>query len=623
MPKYKKTKRAKNLGEYAKRINKKPETREAPPDDSDGKDYSMPEDVPTQDSDEELIVLDEDDAPLMAKGDLLKWLNTTATDVHSSSAPTRCGPYHTCRLGQDVSVEREQREEQRLRLKPTAIKDFFKKNIEFSNNDRDADPPIPSTSLEVPSVPFPLHSNSLSANSSCAGSVASSAGSAVPASEISTDEYNDTDMDDVDDPIAPLLNDNSEEPIQLIDNAPKDLMTHEEMEEEGLETFGIDLVNKLGLDLFEEDNTPSHQTEQPPSSSTPSASASVPSAGPGPSIRPSPKEWFVYADKSFNLQAKEVGTGKASPLSTPTAKQVDDSIISLDAILRPRRKTGRGYKPPPPLGRVVLARLGLMLQLLHLFKRAGLKGWIEQSLEVVDKCSSKGPALACSLCRWTTAFCRDQKTLPLSKWGTHNASILDQDEDLANISIFICSRLGNGCWPTMLFNMSQDVFMPQWQGFELCGRYWDGDSLDAESLNVMRKREQQSMEMDELLLSGVMTSRHFMSIIDGNWAGGMKMRKQRLIPKERVSARWREILCRQIMDGCDQESLGQMGHLRMLVSSIVLGKHEMDIKLWSISLPKLLAPWISWTAIIQMSDTSSRTIMPPFIQLKHQTPLAQ
>ncbi|KAF8921788.1 hypothetical protein CPB85DRAFT_1191854, partial [Mucidula mucida] len=28
----------------------------------------------------------------------------------------------------------------------------------------------------------------------------------------------------------------------------------------------------------------------------------------------------------------------------------------------------------------------------------------------------------------------------------------------------------------------QDVFVPQWQGFELCGRYWDGDSLDAESI---------------------------------------------------------------------------------------------------------------------------------------------
>ncbi len=237
----------------------------------------------------------------------------------------------------------------------------------------------------------------------------------MPASEIFTDEYNNTDMDDVDNPIAPLLNNNSKEPIQLIDDAPKNLMTHKEMEEEGLEAFGIDLVNELGLDLFEEDDTPSHQTEQPPSSSTPSASASVPSAGPGPSIRPSPKEWFVYADESFNLQAKEVGTEKASPLSTPTAKQVDDSIISLDAILNPRRKTGWGYKPPPPLGRVVLAWLGLMLQLLHLFKQAGLKGWIEQSLEVVDKCSSKGPALARSLRRWTTAFCRDQKTLPLSK----------------------------------------------------------------------------------------------------------------------------------------------------------------------------------------------------------------
>ncbi len=89
--------------------------------------------------------------------------------------------------------------------------------------------------------------------------------------------------------------------------------------------------------------------------------------------QPSPKECYIYADETFNLQAEKVGTGKASPLSVPTAKEVDDGISNLEAILRPRRKTGYRYKAPPPLGCVILVRLGLMLQLLHFFKWSGLK----------------------------------------------------------------------------------------------------------------------------------------------------------------------------------------------------------------------------------------------------------
>ncbi len=73
-----------------------------------------------------------------------------------------------------------------------------------------------------------------------------------------------------------------------------------------------------------------------------------------------------------------------------------------------------------------------MLQLLKLFKRAGLKGWIEQLLEVADKAVSKGPALARNLRKWSAIFCKDKTKLPLSKWGAHNASMLDRDEDLAN-----------------------------------------------------------------------------------------------------------------------------------------------------------------------------------------------
>ncbi|KAF8896998.1 hypothetical protein CPB85DRAFT_1257117 [Mucidula mucida] len=73
-----------------------------------------------------------------------------------------------------------------------------------------------------------------------------------------------------------------------------------------------------------------------------------------------------------------------------------------------------------------------MLQLLQLFKQAGLRGWIEQSLEIAEKCSLKEPALARNLCKWSAAFCKHRKKLLLSKWGAYNASILDRNEDLAN-----------------------------------------------------------------------------------------------------------------------------------------------------------------------------------------------
>ncbi len=108
-------------------------------------------------------------------------------------------------------------------------------------------------------------------------------------------------------------------------------------------------------------------------------------------------------------------TNRPSPLSVLSAEEVDAGIVNLVNILKPRRQTGRGYKSPPPLGRVVLARLGLMLQLLWLFKKAGLKGWIDQSLEIAEKCLSKGPGLAQNLCKWCSAFCKNKKKLPLSK----------------------------------------------------------------------------------------------------------------------------------------------------------------------------------------------------------------
>ncbi|KAF9003480.1 hypothetical protein BDZ89DRAFT_1146046, partial [Hymenopellis radicata] len=405
----------------------------------------------SQDSgDEDLVILGEDDAPLMAEGDLLRWLNADSINIHTSSAPKRRGPYHSTKLGKDMSVRRRQElakaerkrveHDQRMRLKPTIIKDFFQSksnltpsviNLVDSNDDSELNTePIASTSsLEVPSSFIPSASRASSTVSSREGSVISSAASSVPASEFSLDDNEPADVDDDEDPLMAGLDEDGED---VIDDAPSNLMTSEDMDEEGLAAFSIDLIDELGLDELEDEENSQQYPRDPPQESAPSNRPSPSGPTMPTAARPSPKEWYIYADETFDLRAEEVGTGKASPLSVPTAKEVDDGISNLEAILRPRRKTGYGYKAPPPLGRVVLVRLGLMLQLLHLFKRSGLKRWIEQSLEVAEKCSSKGPSLARKIRRWASAFCKDQKNIPRSNSGAHNASILDKDEDLAN-----------------------------------------------------------------------------------------------------------------------------------------------------------------------------------------------
>lgn len=80
-----------------------------------------------------------------------------------------------------------------------------------------------------------------------------------------------------------------------IEDTPIDVMTPEELAKEGLKAFGVDLIDKLGLDELEIDTKKDEQQEsaQPRLSALPPHIKAV--------KRPDPKEWFVYADEAFNL----------------------------------------------------------------------------------------------------------------------------------------------------------------------------------------------------------------------------------------------------------------------------------------------------------------------------------
>ncbi|KAF8872222.1 hypothetical protein CPB85DRAFT_1445128 [Mucidula mucida] len=414
MPKTKSSRRTKNLDSYAQKATNRPqkekqqlslsEEEELPTGHPEPKLSNTELSIDVDASDKDLVILPEDNAPLMPKADLLRWLNVEESTVHTNFWKKK-------RADTPQEIEEE-----------TDV-------INIANSDSDSEIeniPGPST-LRALNIPFTLRvldippttlafntSQSSSRNSSTFPSRASSVALSVPTSDVSFNSQDSMDINKpedtpVEDPLMAGLDYNGNEIV----DAPINLMTPEELAEKGLEAFGVDLIDELGLNQLEMDAEREEDPVPKPVLSQPRISELPPCVD--AAKQSDPKEWFVYADESLNLQAVEVGTNKPSPLSVPSAEEVDAGIVNLTNILKPRQKTGRGYKSPPSLGQVVLAWLGLMLQLLQVFKRAGLRGWIEQSLEITKKCSLKGPALAQNLRKWCVAFCKHKEKLPLSK----------------------------------------------------------------------------------------------------------------------------------------------------------------------------------------------------------------
>lgn len=101
----------------------------------------------------------------------------------------------------------------------------------------------------------------------------------------------------------------------------------------------------------------------------------------------------------------------------------------IKLLLRPPRKSGRGYKPFTGDDELY-DRMVQMRQLLHRY-HTGVGGWIELSIQVAEDWE-RGAARAKLLRAWTRAFIADRHALPYSAYvnGNWNQCLLDQRPEL-------------------------------------------------------------------------------------------------------------------------------------------------------------------------------------------------
>ncbi|KAF8335676.1 uncharacterized protein EI90DRAFT_3152738 [Cantharellus anzutake] len=114
----------------------------------------------------------------------------------------------------------------------------------------------------------------------------------------------------------------------------------------------------------------------------------------------------------------------------PKKKDAAEAVHVLDEILKPPRKTGRGYKSVD-INLMVQVRVQQMAQLLHLYGSSvnnGDAGWIGASLTVA-KVWNRGNSYAACLRSWCRTFLLD-KSLPENPYGHWGSSVLVTDEDL-------------------------------------------------------------------------------------------------------------------------------------------------------------------------------------------------
>jgi hypothetical protein len=112
----------------------------------------------------------------------------------------------------------------------------------------------------------------------------------------------------------------------------------------------------------------------------------------------------------------------------PPSHAVIQCLHRIENILRPKRKTGNGYKDPH-LNVLFRGRLEMMAAFLRLYQAGGFRNWIKSS-EVAATAAGKGSWLARRLREWVRAMIEDENDLPVSQYGRWNSSVLE-DEDIA------------------------------------------------------------------------------------------------------------------------------------------------------------------------------------------------
>ncbi|KAJ7153288.1 hypothetical protein C8R46DRAFT_864380, partial [Mycena filopes] len=125
--------------------------------------------------------------------------------------------------------------------------------------------------------------------------------------------------------------------------------------------------------------------------------------------------------------------------TTPSIDEAKAALKAINAMLRPPRDTGAGYKKCK-LPLYSRTRLEWMASFLHIYTsdrsitgcEPGSSRWIAASMEAAHA-AQKGPWVARKLRQWSRAFISDREDIPKSHYGTWNKerSILEH-EDVAN-----------------------------------------------------------------------------------------------------------------------------------------------------------------------------------------------
>lgn len=346
------------------------------------------------------------DIPTMDERTLLSWLKCgqkKLEDLLKKKIPEACRPKQYKRRGLEMqSARSERRHEQEARM--AAI-------------DAAAIPPMARITRFFQSQPHGLVDQGEETGPPRASRPADPVGESVSGVGLALEMQVDTDTDSIrldDDQSAPDLDD--EDPSQL-DEIDAILCSAEDKIDEGND--GLWDIPEVPFDVLQAALAVSELEEriQAAISATSESSRSIP-------LR-STATLASASTSHTQIRFEEPSRPSQAP---PSAHQVQNGLLDLQLILKPPRKTGRGFKDAR-INTVLRSRLESMAMFLRLFRKFGYIQWSEAS-ELAAEAAGKGPWLARRLREWTRAFLQDKKNLPVHQYGRWNASIL-ADEDLA------------------------------------------------------------------------------------------------------------------------------------------------------------------------------------------------
>ncbi|KAF8128333.1 hypothetical protein K438DRAFT_1789555 [Mycena galopus ATCC 62051] len=465
MPRKKGQSKAQNLGNFALKrkgdhveqneVQPTKRSRNASPMDSSNNQQTDPSNDSDADAETEagIEIQEENDVPHPRdQADLLQWLQLSDAHLDSlptTTAPVRRGPYHSRKIGADISERREQelrklKKEREAReakedathgRKKTAITDFFSQQTlppqepELEPDSPSEEPFTTDAEMEIDSQGgLPLEESASLPNSNWSDSeMAENCVDQVSSSHASVIDLSDSPESDIVEEIA-AKSSTSRVTLEVVedeDDVPLNVepceLSPEARAEEGLDELPWDPSEDIipraadSLPLFEQLPEPAPQER-------------LPEPARGQPLPPGSATYFHH-ERGFIMPNRP--QPRKIPSQVPSNSSVDSGIQSLQTILHPKRNTGHGHRKNN-LDLVTTARLECMIRFLRLYKASGYAGWTLHSDTVAVASGKSGTKtwLGRKICQWAIEFCADHKRIPNHMYGHFKTSILT-DEDVA------------------------------------------------------------------------------------------------------------------------------------------------------------------------------------------------